>query len=410
MKTNLPFALLCAALAVAGCGGATKPIAPTPIPPLSSLTLSPHADTLTVGDSRAFTATALDTLGQPYVGSLSWSSGDTGVFTVSPGGLVTARGEGAATLRVSGGGRSDSALVVVFPAAGGWVAQTSNASEDLQGVFFDPGGRLGWAVGSGGVVLSTADAGVTWTRRTPTTFDLRGVWFTSAAEGWAVGLAGTVLHTLNGGGSWTRLTNTGTSEELHGVWFASRDTGWVVGGNGFTMATTDRGASWSRVYIGGRTLNAVRFAGANGWAVGEGGVVAGSHDGGATWFVVQPSVTTQALRGLWRLDADRAVAVGLQGAVARSLAGPDSVGWTLANAGASYQLESVCFPSAAAGFAAGWNGSGGVVLRSDDAGANWMPQVVASQFKLKAVHFVDDRRGWAVGENGTIRHTATGGE
>jgi photosystem II stability/assembly factor-like uncharacterized protein len=86
------------------------------------------------------------------------------------------------------------------------------------------------------------------------------------------------------------------------------------------------------------------------------------------------------------------------------------VAWTLANAGSLYQLEGVCFASASAGYAVGWNGTAGSVLHSPDDGLTWAPQIANSQFRLRSVFFVDARRGWAVGDNGIIRHTASGGE
>ena len=40
---------------------------------------------------------------------------------------------------------------------------------------------------------------------------------------------------------------------------------------------------------------------------------------------------------------------------------------------------------------------------------SWQPQQPDAQFRLNAVFFVDALRGWAVGNNGLIRHTAHGG-
>jgi photosystem II stability/assembly factor-like uncharacterized protein len=409
LKRLTPFLGLLALLA--GCGTATNLVAPIVSTPLSSLTLSLHADTLVVGGTRQFTAAALDTLGAPYTGALNWASGDAGVFTVSATGLVSAVGEGAALLVVSGGGRADTAQVLVYPVATGWVIQTSNATEDLYDVFFDGAGRHGWAVGSGGLVLSTTDAGATWTRRLPTSATLRGVWFTSALEGWVVGFGGTVLHTLDGGSTWSLVTSGATSANLMGVYFATRDTGWVVGGNGLIMTTNDRGATWNKVNRGGVTLNSVMFAGTkDGWAVGEGGIIVGTHDRGVTWFIVQPSVTTQALKAVWRRSVERAVAVGAAGVVPVTEATPDSVAWTLTNPGGLYQLEGVCFAGASAGYAVGENNGAGSVLHSADDGVTWTPQVANSQFPLRSVFFVDSGRGWAVGDNGIIRHTASGGQ
>ena len=396
---------------LAGCGSDDHvPTAPTPIPPLASLVVTPESDTLDVGETRLFTATAVDTAGDPYTGALDWESMDPGVFTVNSSGVVTAAGEGSALLVVSGGGQADTASVLVYATAVGWVIQTSNAVENLQDVFCDAGGRLAWVVGDDGLVLSTADAGVTWTRRVPSTYDLYGVWFTSATEGWAVGDFGTVLHTLNGGATWMRLDDVGTTDNLRDVHFAHADTGWVVGANGRILTTCDRGETWLSTQLVTPTLNSVMFAGADGWAVGDNGRLLGSHDAGASWFILTPSVTGQALRGVWRRSAEQAVAVGANGTVLRTAAGADSVIWGLENAGSLYQFEGVCLPTAAVGYAVGWNGTAGFVLRSDDGCATWRTQEVASASTLRGVFFLDDRRGWVVGDNGVIRHTSSGGE
>jgi len=396
---------------LAGCGKAANPVAPVFIPPLSSVTLSVHADTLDVEQTRQFTAVALDTAHVPYTGALHWASTNAGVFAVGSTGLVTAVGEGTALLTVSGGGKADTASVLVYPTATGWLVQTSNVTDDLYDVFFDGAGRLGWAVGNGGVVLSTTNAGATWTRQLSTTLTpLRGVWFTSALEGWAAGNGGTVLHTLNGGSSWARLANTSSNENLMDVCFATRDTGWVVGAGGLILSTTDRGKTWRRTMRGGFTLNSVSFAGTkDGWTVGAGGVILGTHDRGVSWYTV-PSVTGQALKSLWRVDAKTAAAVGAGGVVARTVAVSDSAAWVLGNnVGSLYQLEGVCLADTLTGFAVGLNGAG-VVLHTSDGGEAWTPQAVHSQFRLRGVFFLDARRGWVVGDNGTIRHTTSAGE
>ncbi len=403
-------ALLGGLALLAGCEAA-KTTAPIVIPPLSSLTVSPRSDTLGVGDTRQLSATALDTLGSPYTGALLWSSGDAGVATVSSAGLVRAVGEGLAWIYVEGGGRRDSARVLVLPAVAGWVAQTSNAAERLNGVWFDANGRLGWVVGNGGLVLSTTDAGTTWTRSLPATVNLMGVWFTSTTEGWAAGDAGTVLHTLDGGAHWSRVNSVAATENLTHVQFATRDTGWVSGANGLVLRTFDGGATWQKSYAGGLQLNSLMFAGTrDGWAVGEGGIILGTHDRGLTWFVVQPSVTGLALKSVWRRSAAMAVAAGAAGVVPLTVTTPDSVAWQLGSAGSENYLEGVCFPTDSTGYAVGWNGLTGVVRRSDDGGVTWRPQVANAAFRLRAVFFVDARRGWAVGESGQIRHTSSGGE
>ena len=44
------------------------------------------------------------------------------------------------------------------------------------------------------------------------------------------------------------------------------------------------------------------------------------------------------------------------------------------------------------------------------AASSWQPQPANSAFRLEDVFFVDTQRGWAVGANGTIVHTVTGGQ
>jgi len=64
--------------------------------------------------------------------------------------------------------------------------------------FFSP--SQGWVVGSGGLILSTADSGKTWnTQSSGTNKELGSTFFTSQSEGWIVGDSGTILHTTNGG-------------------------------------------------------------------------------------------------------------------------------------------------------------------------------------------------------------------
>ena len=399
---------------LAGCDATRPVIPPVTTVPLSAVELSPEADTLRVGQSAQFAAQAFDTSGAPTnQASFNWSSGDVDVFTVDGGGRVTAVGEGLATLLVEASGKSDTALVFVYPDTG-WFTQDSNANgANLNGVFFLADGRRGWAVGDAGKVVRTVDAGETWAPQASFNFfNLYGVWFTSATEGWAVGNSGTILHTTNGGSQWTRLSNVGAGENLLDVYFADADTGWVVGAAGVTLRTFDGGGTWQRANAPtGFALNSVGFAGTrDGWAVGDGGVIAGTHDRGVSWFVVQPFVTNNGLKGVWRRSEPMAVAVGQQGTTPRTVVTADSTKWQLVTTGAAFQLEGVHFPGDLTGYAVGFNSSvGGSVLRSDDGGLTWQAQVSHTSFRLNDVYFVDELRGWAVGQGGTIVHTARGG-
>jgi hypothetical protein len=278
-----PFVLAAATLlAVAGCSTKSNPVAPVPVP-LSAVVVTPGADTIQVGQIVVFKAQAYDTLGALVGGvAFQWTTTNSTVFTVSGAGQVHGRNEGVAQLIVEAGGFSDTATVYVYPDTG-WFVQPAPANGfNLNGVFALADGQHVWAVGDGGRVLYSTDAGAQWSAGTAaTTFNLNAVWFTSATEGWAVGNGGTVMHTTNGGGTWSRHPGVPVSDNLYDVAFSGAATGWVVGGNGVVLRTVNGGVDWAvgRLPIG-FALRSVSFAGQDGWAVGDGGTVVGTHDGG----------------------------------------------------------------------------------------------------------------------------------
>lgn len=402
-------ALLLSLAVVGGCDcDPAAPLVPVNLPPLSAVVVTPATDTLRVGERRIFTAVAYDTLGQPVAAVLfNWSSSNPAVAGVELSGRVTGLGEGTALIIAEAGGRRDTATVFVYPDTG-WFAQVSNTTRNLHGVHVRPDGRNGWAVGAAGAIVSTNDAGATWTTNVSgTSLNLNAVWFTGGSIGWIAGNAGTLLRTGDGGATWTRV-GLGVGQNLMDVVFVDPDTGWVVGSSGLVLSTVDGGVTWRDTIVTGTTLRGVSAAnGREAWAVSSGGEIFGTRDG-RLWYRVQPSVTAQALRSVWRRDAQRAWAVGAAGVAPRTVAGPDSVVWELRNAGAANQLEAVHFPADMIGYAVGYNGSG-AVLRTDDAGVTWQNQISRTSRQLNDVYFVDVLRGWAVGDGGVIVHTARGG-
>ena len=381
------------------------------LPDADLLFVSPDSATIRIGASFRFTVTALDSAGVAMSANLHFSSSDPGVFTVDGSGRVTGRGEGSAVMDVVSGAARDSAVVIVIATQNGWFNQISSVVTTLNGVFFLADGRHGWVVGDGGKILRTFDGGNSWSAVVSgSSATLASVWFTTPTQGWVVGSGGTVLHSTDGGTNWSRLLNVGTTENLSDVWFATPDTGWAVGTHGLIASTFDGGASWRRTNPTGFDLNSVSFAGTrDGWAVGDNGLILGTHDHGASWYMAQPPVISQPLRSVWRASLLSANAVGAAGVTFRTVASADSAAWQAGNAGSLYDLNGVCFPTAAIGFAVGYN-AGGATLRSDDGGASWQLQLPHTSSRLKDVFFVDVNRGWAVDETGVIVHTVTGGQ
>ncbi len=112
-----PVSVSIAALLLAACGGekTTEPGTTAPPPEPTSITLSGTALSFdTLGATKQVTATVLDQNNRPIPGStVTWSSSNAAVATVSTTGLVTAAGNGTAEITASLGSLSAAATVTV---------------------------------------------------------------------------------------------------------------------------------------------------------------------------------------------------------------------------------------------------------------------------------------------------------
>jgi len=210
---------------------------------------------------------------------------------------------------------------------------------DLNSVYFVDE-NTGYAVGAGGRVVKSVNAGNSWTPQTSgTANNLNGVKFTSATNGYACGDNGTVIYTVNGGTTWQSYT-TGTTKNLlsidasaptvvataadgmiavyngsvwsikdyksvikpdvRGVSMISATTWFTCGGGGFINLTTDAGTT--RTYqanpMQARLSDIYFFNSTKGWAVSsDNKAILNTTNGGATWqFQSGVSVTKSLVR------------------------------------------------------------------------------------------------------------------
>ena len=178
------------------------------------------------------------------------------------------------------------------------------------------------AVGERGIVVLSDDAGVNWRQvQAPVSVTLTAVRFADAMHGYAVGHGGSVLVTTDAGETWTLSLDGRRAAEI--VLAAAREKGdarsvadaerlvadgpdkpfldvlvldplnaLAVGAYGLALATADGGKTWSS--WGDRIpnprafhLNVIRGHGQKIIIVGEQGLVRISEDGGATFSIVQ---------------------------------------------------------------------------------------------------------------------------
>jgi len=295
---------------------------------------------------------------------------------------------------------------------------------------------------------------------------LNAVQFVDANEGWAVGDEGVVWHTIDGGKNWERQP-TGVRGSLRAVHFLNPFTGWAVGREalpngggsvGIVLVTRDGGLKWQRLSINALPgLNTVKFFNDKfGIAAGDGSEqypsgVFNTNDGGRTWKPLAgprcPSWLAAdfhqdaqhgALAGSWsrlatlrqgnlgaadveelggrsvqglQLLGKQAVAVG-QGGLVLVSSSSAGVRWGFADLKLPAAVKACLdFQSVTSRGDHVWvvGRPGSVVMHSPDRGQSWTLHKTGQPLPLHGVYFLNEQRGWAVGQFGTVLATEDGG-
>ena len=177
------------------------------------------------------------------------------------------------------------------------------------------------AAGEHGIVMLSDNEGATWRQATevPTRTTLTAVSFVDEQHGWAVGHGGQILETLDAGDHWRLLSGEINGENsLFSVWFADAQRGLAVGPYGYAIATSDGGKTWSTLTVGEgddaeRHLNHVMAdRGGRLYVMAESGGVFLSDDAGSTWRLVQTPYEGSLWGGLVRADGS-ILALGMAG-------------------------------------------------------------------------------------------------
>jgi len=291
-------------------------------------------------------------------------------------------------------------------------ARVTGTDEPLASVSFGSA-TAGWAVGRSGTIITTADAGDTWTVQAEPTevssVDLTGVSFVDATHGWAIGTdpdsgESYVIRTTDGA-NWALVDVIGGSY-LFNCDFVDQQNGWAVGWSGTVWHTSDGGATWAAQALPGTDvytkIDGLEFVnGTTGWLVSNQGKIYVTTNAGATW-TIQKTVAGTQLMGVGFRDATHGIAVGDDGV---TLTTADGLTWTEVGSGLRTLLTDCSFVSANKGWAVGFNGQVG---RTTDGGATWKFKKAPTSKNLVAVDFVNSSRGWLVGRRGTIMTTRNG--
>lgn len=309
-------------------------------------------------------------------------------------------------------------LLASFPAyAGyGWYKQTSNTTSTISGVFvFNQNKAI--TTGFGGLIRTTTNGGSTWMLSSTGVFtNLHKVCFVNESIGTIIGEQGVLLNTSNGGNLWN-VVSMGTSSNLNSISFVkvggeTTNTGFVAGSNGIIFKTTNAGVTWTQLNSGTtEILIDISFADLNtGYVVGHNGTVIKTTNGGTTWVSQNTGINNINYLGVNFIDQNTGVISGgsptfTNGYILKTTDGGTTWVVKLGNLAASaLHISFYHTPNTISVV-----GNNGVILRSDDAGNNWILQSNQSGDFLYDVDFSDINNGIAVGKNGCIVRTTTGG-
>jgi photosystem II stability/assembly factor-like uncharacterized protein len=253
----------------------------------------------------------------------------------------------------------------------------------------------------GQMMMRSIDGGRTWTRSEST---LDHVYFFNGALGWAV--EGQRIHrTVDGGAHWSVQYSPEwePTPALYSLHFVDDTTGWAVGSMGTLLATKDGGDHWNKVAT--RTdLRRIAFANRDtGW-IGGSKCILKTVDGGATWSPQTLPATYQWTVKDFEFKTANEGFLCTDGESFRTTDGGSS--WLLVP---GLRVNSMQFVNERIGYAVGQQDN---IFRTTDGGSSWTEQVTQNEgsVSLNSLCFTDSAHGWAVGQCGTIYRTTDKGE
>lgn len=303
-----------------------------------------------------------------------------------------------------------------------------------------------FVVGYGGKLLETTDGGNNWQRHeSGTDVALYSVDFVDEQHGFVCGQDGLILHTADGGKTWQKQESNAFFMEkdnvkqplyLFAISAVDKDHAWAVGDRSIISSTSDGGKTWRGRKVamevdvsGGESLAAadpilydVKFLDLqNGWIVGEFGKILHTTDGGETWHEQEKTLMEgtgvfdvldlPTLYGVHMIDAQRGVAAGIEGHIARTRDGGQT--WRFDEVKVDYPIVDPLFNIVEFPNGHGWAvGAAGEVVQTQPGEDIWRRAKLGQDILtwLRGISFSDPDNGWLVGGFGLIYRTTDGGK
>jgi trimeric autotransporter adhesin len=280
--------------------GSAQGVSTTVVRPvgIQSVTVTPAADTVAQGATKQLTATVIDSLGRTVTRTISWTSANSSIASVSGSGLVTGgadTGTTTITATASGVSGTNTTSVTQTPTTGVTVTLTP-ANDTL----------LNGATGQAQAVTTPANRPVTWSSSNTSvaTIDANSGVITGVGVGSA-----TITGTSGSASGSAVLTVVQTPTTGVSVTLAPANDSLVVGGSGQASATTTpplRPVAWTSSVTTVATINAISGAIT---AIGVGSTTITGTSGSATGSAVL-TVTAAVPASITLVPAPSTVSAG----------------------------------------------------------------------------------------------------
>jgi len=213
---------------------------------------------------------------------------------------------------------SGGSIMASGDAGGSWRREDSPTTLAILGI--DLNDSVAIAVGQQGVILTQRSAGAKWNvARSGTNNRLFSVALNARGDAVATGAFGTVIASHDGGENWKSVAPDwksmiadGIEPHLYAASISSAGVMTIAGEFGLILRSATGGASWELLHKGDASLFAMhlRDEGAS-YAVGQSGTILRSGDRGSTWTVLPP-VSNANLLGVCAASDGRVVVTGMR--------------------------------------------------------------------------------------------------
>lgn len=284
--------------------------------------------------------------------------------------------------------------------------------------------NTGWIVGSDGAIFKTTDQGNNWTLQLSNSLNtLNSLSIIDSNNVFAVGDSGTILKTTDSGQNWinikSNIKNYEGKNNLSSISFPSKMIGYATGD--VTLKTTDGGKDWNNISGGlpGSNLSVYFVSDSIGWVTMDIlGEIFNTSDGGKTWSV---QYSTEDFHSFDYYQSIFFITDSIGFAAGGHYPGGGSIILKTTDQGLNWsyqspdwfgeQVNSIYFITPNKGWAvtSAPEDSVHTIMHTIDGGLTWISDSVDIHCSLNSVYFTDSLTGWAVGNNGIILKTITGG-